>query len=91
MLNTFKTKKKFFRVIFLKIKKKFFFIFIFHLFFFAVLNTFKTKKIFFRPSNFFSLLVFLGCPTCIFFTENVTIASSVIGSTTYQILFSSVK
>ena len=75
----------------LGVTKKIFFrpsFFFFYYYFFAVLNTFK---IFFRPSILFSLLVSLGCPTCIFFTENVTIASSVIGSTTYEILFSTVK
>ena len=35
--------------------------------------------------------MFLGCPTCIFFTENFAIASSAKGSTTYQILCKSVK
>ena len=35
--------------------------------------------------------MFLGCSTCIFFTENVTIASSVIESSTYQILCNFVK
>ena len=65
--------------------------FLFLFFLFAVLNTFKTKKKCFSSAKFFSLLVFLGYPTCIFFTENVTIASSVKLSTTYQILCTSVK
>ena len=44
----------------------------------------KLPFLLFCASNFFSLLVFLGYPTCIFFTENVTIASLVIGSTTSE-------
>ena len=60
--------------------------------FFAVLNTLKTKqKKIFRPSIFFSLIIVLGCSTCVFFTENVTMPSSVIVSTTYQKSCTSVK
>ena len=55
------------------------------------LNTFKTEKIFPSVTFFFHYLLVLGCSTCIFFTENFTMPSSAIGSTTYQILFSSVK
>ena len=53
-----------------------------------MLYRFKTK--YFRQI-FFRQLLSLRCSTCIFFTENVTMPSSAVGSTTHQILFSSAK
>ena len=41
--------------------------------------------------HYYYTYLILGCRTCIFFTENFTISSSVIRSITYQILCTSVK